>query len=411
MGKKQRNKKANHPQARASNMMTANPSSTNSSSRTNNPLLPKSNKSAPSSSSSSSSSTSGGGPFPLNFPSHLQKPKGEFLRDTAPYQDSFREALRTAYEGFAFDKTVGKDETVLQAALETMQGKGIFRRDVTQPFGLGTKCAKTYVTRCVAGEPGTTYKYLGLRMFSYPWKNAAPEIASLKTEISKRTQTHLESLDRQRMQRGGHPVRGSSDYDICLINRMEASKELKMEPSLGNERTCVSWHADSSLEHYSTIAVYHTLIPKSTRQQWSVAMRVALNSEGPASSRRGTDIESSIVAESPPIACSLPSGSTYYLLDDFNHHHQHAVLTSGEDESAGVRYSLTFRKLRMGHSADFILERCRTTCSQFHKKGTKLWRSEQLLLNEIESEWIRQFYIQGSGNYDLLWPVSSTYDM
>ena len=48
-------------------------------------------------------------------------------------------------------------------AFDGLENGGIFRADVTQPFGLGTKCAVTYVTRTLAGEPGTTYKYLGLR--------------------------------------------------------------------------------------------------------------------------------------------------------------------------------------------------------------------------------------------------------
>ena len=30
--------------------------------------------------------------------------------------------------------------------------------------------------------------------------------------------------------------------------------------------------------------------------------------------------------EAPPVAIPTKSGDLYYLLDDFNHHHQHAVL-------------------------------------------------------------------------------------
>jgi hypothetical protein len=50
-----------------------------------------------------------------------------------------------------------------------------------------------------------------------------------------------------------------------------------------------------------------------------------------------------------------------------------------------------------------MIQRCQSATSQFHKKGLKVWRSEQLLLGDVESEWIRQFYIQGSHHYDLLW--------
>jgi hypothetical protein len=55
-----------------------------------------------------------------------------------------------------------------------------------------------------------------------------------------------------------------------------------------------------------------------------------------------------------------------------------------------------------------MLNRCRNTCAQFHKKGPKLWRSEQLLLGEIEFEWIRQFFIQGEGHKAKLWKVSAS---
>jgi len=45
--------------------------------------------------------------------------------------------------------------------------------DVTQPLGLGTKLAPTFVRRTLVGENGITYKYLGLRMFSHPWQPGA----------------------------------------------------------------------------------------------------------------------------------------------------------------------------------------------------------------------------------------------
>ena len=153
-------------------------------------------------------------------------------------------------------------------------------------------------------------------------------------------------------------------------------------------------------------------------QRWSIALRVAHDSEGPGSSNRGSDITSSVVTNTPPIAISLPSRSAYYLLDDFNHHHQHAVLVNDNNNNithndnkhhspAGVRFASTHRLLREGHNVYFILNRCRNACSQFHKKGPKVWRSEQLLLTEIESEWIRQFFIQGEGHRQNLWKVSN----
>jgi hypothetical protein len=142
----------------------------------------------------------------------------------------------------------------------------------------------------------------------------------------------------------------------------------------------VSWHADSSLEHYSTIAVYHCTdrqaagpLPagvsggsavavngkgvghrhkkqKTELKQggakdhmaqadeavegedlsWRVAMRVWPNAEGPTAGRPvPEDVATALAAadtqKCPPyVAVPLASGSVYYLLDDFNHHHQHS---------------------------------------------------------------------------------------
>ena len=46
---------------------------------------------------------------------------------------------------------------------------GVFQYDVTQPMGPSTPLAVTKVTRTCIGDPGITYKYLGLRMFAHPW--------------------------------------------------------------------------------------------------------------------------------------------------------------------------------------------------------------------------------------------------
>ena len=419
--------------------------------------------------------------LPQVFPQHLPlPPNGSFLRDESPYKDSFKEAIRGPYEGFVVDKAdaftlssisaneyPSVEEKKIQISLESMKREGFFRTDVTQPFGLGTKCAKTYVTRCLVGSPGTTYKYLGLRMFAHPWKTPITKmmakdshskgkknnkkrlkrsltdhditennelatvektstIRELSEVLTKRTAIHLKSLDDSRRRRKAHATRGRPDFDICLINRMESSSDLKPFVVVGNKnndnkegaKTSVSWHADSSLEHYSTIAVYQTLLSgsihkekfetkdkKSKKGQWWVALRVAHHAEGPQASqkRMGVNTEASIVEATPPIAVSLPSGSAYYLLDDFNHHHQHTVLTTGDATMAGIRYSCTFRLLRDSHNVQDWIDRGNSAIRQFHKKGPKIWRSEQLLLTEIESEWIRQFYIQGTGNKKMLW--------
>jgi FTO catalytic domain/FTO C-terminal domain len=422
----------------------------------------------------------------------LALPSGGFLRDVPPYRDTYRLALETSYEGFLVDKwqDLGYDcgqrdreampdlsRDRIATALHSTNTKAsdgrqeipgmwepmaekqrFFRTDVTQPFGLGTPCAPTYVTRCLVGDYGTTYKYLGLRMFSHCWdKDGSSEscldiLRNLRDGASRRTTNHLDNLARKR--NVGRDTLGSNKFDICLVNRMDpnvsnlkpitntsipepnGTKPIKVTTVKHVEHPCtVSWHADSSLEHYSTIAVYQCLIPQENGRKvrtsdgcsesstdsedgggWAVALRVVPHAEGPrvvksigksSSENSGSSIESSVDTTTPSLLASLPNHSMYYLLDDFNHHHQHAVVTTANknnnsSDPSFLRYSCTFRKLRESHNVSYMLDRCQTACSQFHKKGFKLWRSEQLLLSDIESDWIRQFYIQGEDHYQAL---------
>jgi mRNA N6-methyladenine demethylase len=417
--------------------------------------------------------------LPAPFPSHLSKPSRGFLKDEPPYMASFQAAMEGPYEGFVVDSpkelqaevmyqrsnrkqeerhgkhsvaSGGNDyqtseetkrittsqkqpksnyisEANVLAALDRMNNRDEFREDVTQPFGLGTKCAKTYVTRCLVGEPGTSYKYLGLRMFAAPWQcNSDTEtIQHLSTVMSKRAFQHMLELRQKRRARGAPPPKGMSpSFDICLINRMMVTSDLKPTAALPSDsddnpvdqgKTSVSWHADSSLEHYSTIAVYQILESdnnkskskksnsSSSSKDWWVGLRVTHHAEGPhaSSGRKGSSIEAALVPETPPVAVSLPSGSAYYLLDDFNHHHQHIVFTTGKEATTGVRYSCTFRKLRESHNVQYWIERGNALKKSFNKKGVKVWKAEYLVAQELEFEWIRQFYVQGKRHHDSLW--------
>lgn len=153
---------------------------------------------------------------------------------------------------------------------------------------------------------------------------------------------------------------------------------LKNEPSFEQDKCSVSWHADSTLEHFSSIGVYHSTsavaapstsvrpsapnvkAAPATEQavhagaaptedvqdaaetataeeevregegedlSWKVALRVWYDAEGPnatkAISSRAAEMQNG-ARIAPSVAVPLPSGSCYFLLDDFNHHHQHA---------------------------------------------------------------------------------------
>jgi hypothetical protein len=142
--------------------------------------------------------------LPRLLPDPFPRPANanDFLRNEEPYRDSFRTALRYPYHGFVVDESVldnndHQEETTLQRHLHDELRHNWFRHDITQPFGLGSKCAKTYVTRCLLGDSGTTYKYLGIRMFAHHWTN---EIQSLREKLTTRTQYHLQQLAIERSQ-------------------------------------------------------------------------------------------------------------------------------------------------------------------------------------------------------------------
>ena len=267
--------------------------------------------------------------------------------------------LSTSYSGFSVDPPEAyPDDTyhdTFLRAFNDFDDRGIFQFDYTQPAGLGTKIARTFVTRCLVGEPGITYKYLGLRMFAYPWdgSDAIPSFAAigqLNQALSKRSTILLDKLKKKEV--------GSCAFNLTLINRCFPRDsnivKLKYEPFFETEKCTVSWHADSSLEHYSTIAVYHCTKGGDHDDSWRIALRVAPYAEGPLVSKQLKEAAADTTGRAPPVAVPLPSRHTYYLLDDFNHHHAHAVLAGNTD-----RYASTHRvSRREGHTFQSIHARC-----------------------------------------------------
>jgi alpha-ketoglutarate-dependent dioxygenase FTO len=102
----------------------------------------------------------------------------------------------------------------------------------------------------------------------------------------------------------------------------------------------------------------------------------------------------------PPLAIPLPDNACYYLLDEFNHHHQHSVL-AGKSQ----RYASTHRVARVdGHTYGSIKSKCVQAINGSGYSGKQI-RSEQLAICDLEFEWIRMFYIQGEKhkNKNLYW--------
>ncbi|CAM9518140.1 unnamed protein product, partial [Ectocarpus fasciculatus] len=326
-----------------------------------------------------------------------------FLTPDSPL---FDDVLQRCYRGFVVEdesKYSSDFHERFTGSLRALESNTPFLKyDITQPGGLGTKIARTYVSRCVVGVPGITYKYLGLRIFAYPWTEgevgATPEtvaIGRLNDEMIRRSSQLLEgqrSVDR--------PYTGSCQYNLTLINRCfpDGTIDLKKEPMFEKNNCTVSWHADSSLEHFSTIGVYHVALDgdapaDGSGEQWRVSLRVRHDSEGPNKHPE--------IYMTPPVAVPLPRKCCYYMLDDLNHHHQHSVLVGGTH-----RFASTHRVCRQeGHTYASIQSRCKSVlqvetlkaCVELSGTGcdVKQIRAEQSLLNEVEFEWIRQYYVQG----------------
>ncbi|CAM9834371.1 unnamed protein product [Laminaria digitata] len=213
-------------------------------------------------------------------------------------------------------------------------------------------------------------------MFSHPWTDQADEagedqgtepsvlsslrhVRLLNNRLVERSRLLLQAEGTAGGRGEGH---GSCSFNIALINRMEPVEDrpdLKLEPTFGQDRCSVSWHADSCLEHYSTIAVYHATDPETSPADWRIALRVEPDAEGPAAGKLKLAGRKEVGVNSdraPAIAVALPSRSAYFLLDEFNHHHQHAVLAGRSH-----RWSSTHRVAKKeGHSFDYISGRQET---------------------------------------------------
>jgi hypothetical protein len=161
-------------------------------------------------------------------------PKGRFV---TPADACYSALLWCSYEGFAVESddsafVAGANAAALSnlppmkeathnrflRTLSGLESDGYYKFDVNQPMGLGTKLSRTFVSRCVVGDAGITYKYLGTRIFAYPWtdgEEGASEhcvaLRELNAELVDRTRACLGSL--------GRPEVGSCQYNLVLINR------------------------------------------------------------------------------------------------------------------------------------------------------------------------------------------------
>jgi hypothetical protein len=157
-------------------------------------------------------------------------------------------------------------------------------------------------------------------MFSYPWdgsdirstsNSTFSDIGECNTTLSQRTSLLLKESKKTEV--------GSCNFNLTLINRcypLNGEVKMKLEPTFNKEKCTVSWHADSTLEHYSSIAVYHLTRPIKTKKSeklsknkensetaaaldddsWRISLRVCNNAEGPKAGK-SKQVEEKVCSE------------------------------------------------------------------------------------------------------------------
>jgi alpha-ketoglutarate-dependent dioxygenase FTO len=378
-------------------------------------------------------------------PPELAKvPAGYLLEPGEPHYDA---CVRQCYRGFVHQPAgvPAPMEQRLLGALESLKANGYFHCDVVQGMG---SWMRTFVRRILVGAPGMTYSYLGLRIFAHPWERKAG--ATPEMEVIARTNDAVTVATQRLLDEGkGVGKGGRCDYNVTLINLMEdqdhrgGALRNKSGNNLGGGQVAVSWHADSSLENFSSIAVLNLHIPAAAAAEarpstpkssaragggsWNNATVAATTGsssssgdEGEVEKARPFRIALRCVGDghdkkrgggtrgTPAVAVPLASGDAYYFLNDFNHHHHHAVLAG----SGCGRYSSTHRVAvterdtfhSIEHRASVALERVAPTlsCIAAGADGAEAVveaiRESEEVHSELEFEWLRQWGVQGQAH-------------
>ncbi|CAM9981938.1 unnamed protein product [Sphacelaria rigidula] len=284
----------------------------------------------------------------------------------SPGDALFEEALASSYRGLRHVPAADVPTSVhkgFRRAFDSLSHAGLFLYDTVQAGG--KRLSRTFVTRTLVGDAGITYKYLGLRLFAHPWDrdpgfdfrtgpgdalanalddpcekiqradvgSTLRDIAILSSWMHGRAVGLLRDHSRgvgaaEGVAEGGGET-GSCDFNLTLINRMECSstkRDLKPDPLFSMGKCSVSWHADSCLQDFSTIGVYHCTDPVPAEPDWGIAVRVSQEAEGSdismsnvenATAEKRSAKEGGNDVTTPPLLVPLQSGDAYFLLDDF----------------------------------------------------------------------------------------------
>nr|XP_056718856.1 alpha-ketoglutarate-dependent dioxygenase FTO [Euleptes europaea] len=330
----------------------------------------------------------------------LEELGGSRLPYLTPKDDGFYELWKRKYCKLILRSAEKIPQDIhegVQEAFFTLRKFGCFFKDLVR---IKEKDYLTPVSRILIGNPGCTYKYLNTRLFTVPWPVESYEINYSRPEISQACKAliklndymHRETtwaLQEQKLTetketedcavtdrpldyapsitttgsalRDQSPSRlpkndcsdlkERSSYNLTLLNYMDPQQMpfLKQEPYFGMGKMAVSWHHDENLVERSTVAVY-----------------------------------------------------SYSCGDDLNMTHQHCVL-------AGLcaRFSSTHRVAECSQGTlHYILGQCEAALQNLPAdtdlKGASLQSLDIAVIkrveethNEVEFEWLRQFWFQG----------------
>lgn len=300
---------------------------------------------------------------------------------------AFTDLVRDHYQGFSH---VSADQVkpssfhgLAKATFERLRDANYFQYDIVMAGGKHT--SRTFVKRTLVGEPGITYKYLGLRLFAHAW--SGPGVSPTMKAVGEINQ-HMIKMTKQ------YENHGLCEYNLTLINFMEPSSHSKIgfkdEAHYGMGKVSVSWHADSSLESNSSIGVYHCL-PTQRPAKWD--WRIAL--------RRSPENGNTDKKSPPPIALNTKDGDVYFLLGRFNETHQHCVLSGSEANRISSTHRVAVTK---EDTFEYIRKRAKGALKRFRlqlemepsKMDAKVIVFCQRVLAEVEFDWIAQYWLQGA---------------
>lgn len=360
-----------------------------------------------------------------------------------PKDEKFEELSKAKYSKLHLRQACCVPDDIhqkVQQGLTTLQDYKCFAQDLVQIKG---KDVLTPVYRLLVGNPGHTYRYLNTRLFAIPWPSHGVEVKYSNNEIGKACQAikdlneylHAEAvkilvdhypaadeeigfvekattslnedtesgkgvLNNQKININT-VLKDRTSFNVALLNYMDPSrmKYLKEEPYFDMGKMAVSWHHDENLVERSTVAVYSyscddlgPALDESNKNSvegrdptlWHVGLKIAWD------------------IETPGLALPLHPGDCYFMLDDLNMTHQHCVLSGMQS-----RYSSTHRVAECSTGTlDYIFGRCDVAMKNLQNDSVlgisslislevEFVRQTEEIHNEVEFEWLRQFWFQG----------------